>query len=390
MRRHLKVVGQPLVVGSGSRAVLETADGRLGVGSTTGGAGSGAPGDVETSLRPPEFGRSGLPPLTDGRGRAYTYLRLSVTDRCDFACVYCMPPGGEDDHAERPHLLSFEEAARLARILAGSGIERIRFTGGEPLVRRDVVQLIELVRRSSGVGDLVMTTNGSRLAELARPLRAAGLRGVNVSVDTLDGQRFAEITRGGDLKRVLAGVHAALDAGLEVKINAVALGGVNDLDAGGLVDWAWGLGITPRFIELMPLGEAARLPGERFLSQAQLIALLGSRVTRGAGSVIEGQGPARYLQAADGTKRKVGFITAVSNEFCGSCNRIRVTARGELRACLASRRASSLRDIMRAGGSDLDVAWAVHEALGSKLVGHFFGDHAEREHTRVGMSLIGG
>jgi cyclic pyranopterin phosphate synthase len=175
-----------------------------------------------------------------------------------------------------------------------------------------------------------------------------------------------------------------------VKINAVALGGINDQDAGNLVDWAWALGVTPRFIELMPLGEAARLPEERFLSQAQLIALLGTRVSPDGGSSIEGQGPARYLSAADGTQRKVGFITAVSNEFCGTCNRIRITARGDLRACLASRKASSLRDIMRAGGDDLDVAWAVHEALGSKLVGHFFGDQSEREHTHVGMSLIGG
>lgn len=333
---------------------------------------------------------SGAPRLTDAQGRAYTYLRLSVTDRCDFACVYCMPPGGEEDHAERPELLSFEETARLTRALAAAGIERVRFTGGEPLVRRDVVRLVELVRRESGLTQLVMTTNGSRLAGLAAPLRAAGLAGVNVSVDTLDAGRFREITRGGDLARVLAGVHAALAAGLEVKINAVVLGGVNDADAGALVDWAWELGITPRFIELMPLGEAAGLPAGHFVSQAELLSRLGTRLSREGFAAQPGQGPARYLAAADGSGRRVGFITAVSNEFCGSCNRLRVTARGDLRACLASRRALSLRDLLRGGATDAAIAWAVRGALGGKLPGHLFADPDADEHTQVGMSLVGG
>ena len=330
-------------------------------------------------------------PLVDRQGRRYTYLRLSVTDRCDFACLYCMPPGGEDDHALRPELLSFEEAARIVSVFAALGITRVRFTGGEPLVRRDVVRLVELVRLKTGLERLVMTTNGSRLAELARPLREAGLTGVNVSIDTLDAERFREITRGGELKRVLAGVHAALDAGLEVKVNAVALGGLNDRDAGALVDWAWELGITPRFIELMPLGEAAHLPKERFLSREQLVALLGPRLSHEhAATGVAGQGPARYLPARDGSERRVGFITAVSNEFCESCNRVRVTARGDIRACLASRSAISLRDLLREGRSDREVAWAIHRALGTKLAGHFFNDASVQEHANVGMSLIGG
>jgi cyclic pyranopterin phosphate synthase len=330
-------------------------------------------------------------PLADRQGRAYTYLRLSVTDRCDFACLYCMPPGGEDDHALRPELLSFEEAARLISVFAALGITRVRFTGGEPLVRRDVVRLVELVRLRTGLDHLVMTTNGSRLAELAKSLREAGLSGVNVSIDTLDAQRFREITRGGELERVLAGVHAALDAGLEVKVNAVALGGMNDRDAGALVDWAWERGITPRFIELMPLGEAANLPKERFLSRDQLVELLGYRLTREqAAESVAGQGPARYLSARDGSGRRVGFITAMSNEFCASCNRIRVTARGDIRACLASRTAISLRDLLREGRSDREVAWAIHRALGTKLAGHFFNDASVQEHTNVGMSLVGG
>jgi cyclic pyranopterin phosphate synthase len=338
-----------------------------------------------------EPARSREAALTDPHGRTYTYLRLSVTDRCDFACVYCMPPGGEEDHATRPDLLTFEEATRVVALFAGLGVTRVRFTGGEPLVRRDVVRLVEMVHRRTGLERLVMTTNGSRLAELARPLRDAGLSGVNVSVDTLDPERFREITRGGELSRVLAGVHAALDVGLEVKVNAVALGGLNAADAPALVDWAWSLGITPRFIELMPLGEASKLPRERFLSQAELIALLGERVdAQAAPQAVPNQGPARYLPARDGSGRRVGFITAVSDEFCASCNRVRVTARGEIRACLASRDAISLRDLMRAGHSDAEIARAIQAALGHKREGHFFEDPAVLEHTRVGMSLVGG
>jgi cyclic pyranopterin phosphate synthase len=342
---------------------------------------------------PDSFGAEGLPQLVDDRGRRYSYLRLSVTDRCDFACVYCMPLAGEEDHAVRPDLLTFEEAAQLVSVFAQLGIDRVRFTGGEPLVRRDVVRMIELVQRRTGIDNLVMTTNASRLSELAAPLAQAGLRGVNISLDSLDAARFRELTRGGDLGRVLAGVHAALDAGLEVKLNIVALGGLNDAEAPRLVDWAWGLGITPRFIELMPLGEASKLPSERFVSHEQLIARLGSRVGRevlSSGSSIQGQGPARYLAASDGSGRKVGFITAVSDEFCDSCNRVRVTARGDFRACLASRTAVSLRDAVRAGKTERELAWLIHRALGSKLAGHFFDRADVDEHRLVGMSLVGG
>jgi cyclic pyranopterin phosphate synthase len=332
----------------------------------------------------PEGSEAGLPPLLDQRGRRYDYLRFSVTDRCDFACVYCMPPGGEDDHALRPDLLTFEEAANLIVIFQQLGIRRVRFTGGEPLVRRDVVQLIELVRRRTGLEQLVMTTNASRLAELALPLKQAGLAGVNISLDSLDPERFRTITRGGSLKRVLAGVHAALDAGLNVKLNIVALGGLNADEAPQLVEWAWERGITPRFIELMPLGEASNLPQERFVTHAELIARLGlAGVLRG----VAGNGPARYLEGRGG---RVGFITAVSDEFCASCNRVRVTARGDMRACLASRSGVSLRDAMRGGASDRELAWLIHAAMGSKLAGHTFTDAEQLEHQNVGMSLVGG
>lgn len=339
---------------------------------------------------PEGWGARGVPPLVDGAGRRYTYLRLSVTDRCDLACLYCMPPGGEDDHALRPELLTFEETARMVRVFALGGIRRVRFTGGEPLVRKDFVRLVELVRRTTPVDRLVMTSNATRLSELARPLRDAGLSGVNVSLDSLDPDRFRTITRGGDLRRVLAGIYAALDAGMELKLNAVVLRGHNDDELGRLVDFAWDIGATPRFIELMPLGEAAKLPSDTLLDADAVIERLGDRIARGTPVGVEGQGPARYLEAADGSGRRVGFITALSHTFCDSCNRVRVTARGDIRACLASRRAVSLRRLMREERTDLELAWAMRWSLIGKAEGHFFHDASVDEHEHVGMSLVGG
>lgn len=345
---------------------------------------------VDLPPRPPGFAEPSPPLLTDRDGRVYTYLRLSLTDRCNYACTYCMPPGGEHEHALRPELLSFEEVVRIVRVFAEGGVRRVRFTGGEPLVRKDVVRLVEMIHGSTPVEELAMTTNAARLAELARPLREAGLDTVNVSIDSLDPERFRAITRGGDLGAVLAGVHAALDAGLEVKINAVALGGDNHDEVGALVDWAWGLGLTPRFIELMPIGEAARLPASAFLSASAVRALLADRLVPEDGAADGRAGPARYVAAADGSGRRVGFITAVSDDFCASCNRVRVTAMGDVRACLADRKAISLRDLVREGASDADLSWAIHWSLSTKEAGHRFTDPAADEHERVGMSLIGG
>jgi len=301
-----------------------------------------------------------------------------------------MPPSGEEHHALRQELLTFEEAARLVSVFASAGIQRVRFTGGEPLVRKDIVRLVDLVSRRTKVERLVMTTNATRLDELAQPLEAAGLHGVNISLDTLDADRFAQITRGGDLGRVLAGIYAALDAGFEVKLNTVPLRGRNDDELNRIVDFAWSLGITPRFIELMPLGEGAKLPQSTRMSSADVADALGERVLHAAAAGVEGHGPAKYLKARDGSDRRVGFITPISNDFCDTCNRVRVTARGDIRACLASRRAVSLRDIIRAGGSDLDLAWAMQWSLSGKAPGHRFLDPDVQEHEHVGMSLIGG
>ena len=192
------------------------------------------------------------------------------------------------------------------------------------------------------------------------------------------------------MARVLAGIHAAIDVGLEVKLNTVPLRGRNHDELRAIVDWSWSLGVTPRFIELMPLGEGAKLPADMRPTADDVADVLGTKLSREAPTGVEGHGPARYLPAADGTGRRVGFITPISNEFCDTCNRVRVTARGDVRACLASRRAISLRDIMRAGGSDLDLAWAMVWSLSGKDRGHHFLEVDEREHERVGMSLIGG
>lgn len=336
------------------------------------------------------FGAEGLPALTDGQGRSYSYLRLSVTDRCDLACIYCMPPSGEEEHSLRSELLTFEEAARLVAICSAMGIRRVRLTGGEPLVRRDIVTMVERIRRTSAIDSLVMTTNATRLAELAEPLRRAGLDGVNISLDSLDETRFARITRGGELKRVLAGLHAAIEVGLEVKMNVVAVRGENDDEIARLVSFAWERGITPRFIELMPLGEGANLGDARRVSSAEVALSLGAMLQDDVQRGARHHGPARYRSASDGSGRRVGFITPISDEFCGDCNRIRLTARGDVRACLASRRAISIRDRMREGASDVEIAWALTWALGSKARGHAFLDSSADEHTRVGMSLIGG
>ena len=257
-------------------------------------------------------------------------------------------------------------------------------------MRKDIVRLVEIVHRRTEVEQLVMTTNATRLAELAGPLRDAGLHGVNVSIDTLDADRFAAITRGGDLGRVLAGIHAALHVGLEVKLNTVPLRGRNDDELDRIVDFAWSLGATPRFIELMPLGEGAKLPASMRMNASEVLGALGDRVHAEPPTRVEGQGPARYVPAGNGSGHRVGFITPISDEFCDTCNRVRVTAKGDIRACLASRRAISLRNIMRAGGNDLDLAWAMFWSLSGKDRGHHFLEPQVHEHERVGMSLIGG
>ncbi|MCA9581669.1 MAG: GTP 3',8-cyclase MoaA [Myxococcales bacterium] len=342
------------------------------------------------------------PPLRDAQGRSYRYLRISVIDRCDFACVYCMPHGGEEDHAPRSDMLTFEEIASLVGVFSSIGTERVRLTGGEPLVRKGIVDLVAQVRQSAPGVHVAMTSNASRLAHFARPLRDAGLGSINISIDSLDPDRFARLTRGGRLQDVLAGIDAAIDVGLEVKLNTVAMRGENDEEFAKLVDFAWDRGITPRFIELMPIGEGARLPFGAYISAKEIAAKLGPRIMFAINDADGPVGPARYAQSQkDPSKHRVGFITAISESFCHNCNRVRITSSGEIRACIASRQAVSLRELIRqhhsaTGASKLtprdklEVAWSIHWALRSKEAGHFFLAPEHGDHQDVAMSAIGG
>jgi cyclic pyranopterin phosphate synthase len=328
--------------------------------------------------------------LVDPSGRRVRYVRLSVTDRCDLACTYCMPPHGERDHARAAALLSFEEIARLARVLAASGVERLRFTGGEPLVRRDLVAAIASTHASAPRLRLALTTNGTRLASLARLLSDAGLSSVNVSIDSLEPARFRAITRGGELDAVLAGVCAARDAGLDVKVNTVVLGPEGLAEVPRLTRWAWSLGVLPRFIELMPIGEAARLAGDALVPGRAILDALAPLAEEPLPIAHEALGPARYLQARDGSGRRVGLIAATTQPFCDRCNRVRITASGVLQGCLGHPRGVALAPMLRASADDLDVAWALHAALGTKSAGHDFAETGVRGHHAVGMSLVGG
>jgi cyclic pyranopterin phosphate synthase len=331
-------------------------------------------------------------PLVDGFSRRVSYVRISLTDRCNYRCQYCMPEEGVE-LVPRSDVLTFEEIERIVRALHGVGVRRVRLTGGEPTVRKD---LVELVARLSALGldDLAMTTNGQRLAELAAPLRAAGLDRLNVSVDTLDAAKFRHITRRGDLGAVLDGIEAARAAGFRgTKINAVVMGGVNDDDIAPLCAWAWPRELVPRFIEFMPMSDGALfVPGEFFPAasiRARIAAAFGV-LTPDEGVGLPGVGPARYWRAADGGR--VGIIAAVSEPFCETCNRVRLSAVGRLHTCLAvdcDGGDGDLRGPLRAGCSDAELLDCVRAAVEQKRAGHNFtvcGGGAPRKH----MVAIGG
>lgn len=296
-----------------------------------------------------------------------------------------MPEGGEAQHESRANLLSFAEIERLVGVFEHLGVRRLRFTGGEPFVRRDFIHLVERISTAFPQLALALTTNGGRLKEHVPQLRSARVESINVSIDSLSEARFAKVTRGGDLTKVRGGIEAAAAAGIALKLNIVPMRGVNEDEWGALVEYAWSLGAVPRFIELMPLGEGKKVE-ERRVGNEEVMDSLGLRPAPGS-SGGKAHGPARYLEGAGG---RVGFISPLSHNFCEDCNRLRINARGDIRACLADRKAVSLRDVLRSGGSDADVGWALHQALGAKTLGHAFNDLLEREHENVGMSLIGG
>ncbi|MGF1509053.1 MAG: GTP 3',8-cyclase MoaA [Myxococcota bacterium] len=346
---------------------------------------------VSDPVRLAGLGTRGVPGwLADRQGRRLRYLRLSVTDRCDLRCRYCMPEGGVPP-STKEDVLTFEEIVRVVRVFRGMGVSTVRLTGGEPLVRKNLTDLVRKLRDEAGMVDVAMTTNATALRKHAPALKAAGLRRINVSLDSIRPETFRHMTRGGDVRRVMDGLVAASEVGFdEIKINAVVVRGMNDHQLGEIVDWAWARGIVPRFIELMPIGEGARLGRRAVVPVTEMMARLGSRLLPSAPEHRLDRGPAGYLKAADDSDRKVGFIGAVTDNFCHRCNRVRVTARGEVRACLASPDGFSFRDALRAGASDADVETAVEHALFGKREGHGFYVDGVRRHHAVNMSQTGG
>lgn len=315
--------------------------------------------------------------LIDPQGRRIDYLRVSVTDRCNYRCTYCMPEDGVD-HAARADVLSFEEIAGLVGAFAELGVRRVRLTGGEPTVRKDLVTLAAMLAAIPGVEDLALSTNGHRLAELAAPLRAAGVTRLNVSLDSLRADRFAQITRRGLLEDVLGGLMAAKAAGFgSIKLNAVAIRGFNDDEVASLCTFAWHHGFVPRFIEQMPMMEGALFVPGQMMSAADVRAALVAAFP-GAVLVPEvnpglGEGPARYWRMDDGKPelRRLGLITPITEHFCDTCNRVRLSSSGGLHTCLAHDNAVDLRGAFHTGGVEA-VKTAILSALAEKPASHLF------------------
>jgi cyclic pyranopterin phosphate synthase len=303
-------------------------------------------------------------PLVDAQGRLIAYLRLSLTDRCNFRCGYC----SVSDYDDPSRMLTREEIGRVAAILGRLGMRRIRLTGGEPTLRREVVEIARDLRRTPGIEELAITTNAHRLAELALPLKEAGVACVNASLDTLRPDRLTAVSgRGARLADVLAGIDRAAEVGFDhLKINTVVMGGVNEDELGDLVRHAWERGATPRFIELMPFGQGTPVP------TARVKALLAEQGVRLEPCERRGWGPAHHMRGVDSTgrERHVGFIGAMTENFCDRCNRARLTAEGEFQACLGGESRVDLRGPLRSGAGDELVEARVRQALGAKAPRH--------------------
>jgi cyclic pyranopterin phosphate synthase len=332
------------------------------------------------------------PPLIDPFGRAISYVRVSVTDRCDFRCVYCMAE--HMTFLPRRDLLTLEELDRLCSAFVARGTKRLRITGGEPLVRHDVMRLFRSLSRHLHAGaleELTLTTNGSQLARFARELADCGVKRINVSLDTLDPDRFRALTRTGDLARVMAGIDAALAAGLKVKLNAVALKGVNEDELESLVRFAHARAMDMTFIEVMPLGE---LDGPDRLDQYLPMQAVRARLAQSftlTDSAYRTGGPARYVTAVE-TGGRIGFITPLTHNFCESCNRVRVTCTGVLYMCLGQEDAADLREPLRASPEDDLLHAAIAGAIARKPKGHDFVIDRATQAPAVSrhMSMTGG
>ena len=300
-----------------------------------------------------------------------SYLRLSVTDRCDLRCVYCMAE--HMTFLPKAQVLTLEELDRISSAFIGLGVTKLRITGGEPLVRKGVMGLLQTLSRhlkSGALEELTLTTNGTRLTEFAGQLAEAGIRRINVSLDTLKPDLFRTLTRGGDLEKVIRGIDAALEAGIAVKLNAVALRDDNAAELPDLIRWGHARGCGVTLIETMPLGEIDADRTDQYLSLTRLRSELESFWTLRDLDVTTG-GPARYVEVAE-TGGRLGFITPLSHNFCEACNRVRLTCTGTLHTCLGREDASDLRAVIRAGASDDDLVAAIQRAVDAKPQGHDF------------------
>lgn len=328
-------------------------------------------------------------PLIDGFGRTVTYLRLSVTDRCDLRCVYCMAE--QMTFLPKAEVLTLGELDRIASAFVALGARKLRLTGGEPLVRKGLMNLVrDLGRhlRSGALDELTLTTNGTRLAEFAGELAEAGVRRINVSLDTLKPDLFRMLTRGGDLAKVLAGVAAAQQAGLAVKFNTVALRDDNAAELPDLIAWVHGQGCDLTLIETMPLGEIEADRTDQYLSLKEVRRQLESFWTLEELPLSTG-GPARYVRVAE-TGGRLGLITPLSHNFCEACNRVRLTCTGTLHTCLGQEDATDLRAVLRGGASDAELTAVIRAAVLGKRKGHDFEIARARPAVARHMSTTGG
>lgn len=329
-------------------------------------------------------------PMIDPFGRAVTYLRVSVTDRCDFRCTYCMAENMT--FLPKKDLLTLEELNRLCSAFIAKGVRKLRLTGGEPLVRKNIMHLVRELGQQVHDGrldELTLTTNGSQLAKHAAELADCGVRRINVSLDTLDPQKFKTITRWGELSKVIEGIDAAQAAGLKVKINAVALKDFNDREIPELMRWAHGRGMDLTLIETMPMGEIEEDRTDRYLPLSEMRARLAEEFTLTENAYRTG-GPARYVTVAE-TGGRLGLITPMTHNFCESCNRVRLTCTGTLYMCLGQNDAADLRLPLRASEDDTLLSQAIDEAIGRKPKGHdFIIDRRNRPAVARHMSVTGG
>lgn len=331
-----------------------------------------------------------MPNLVDSYGRHIDYLRLSVTDCCNYHCLYCRPPGAVH-HGSQRQLLDHDEMLRLVRLFSELGVCRVRLTGGEPLLRRNLAELAAGISRLPSITDLSLSSNGHLLERLAVPLRAAGVGRVNISLDSLEPENFSRISGGGDLRRVIRGIAAAQAAGLSpVKLNMVVMRGINDHEIAAMLEFALARELELRFIETMPVGSAGAGSMVHYYPAARIL----DRIRRHCGSQLlplhthPGPGPARYYRAGN-SNLKVGVISAVSRHFCKTCNRVRLTARGDLVLCLGQQDRISLHAALQRGCSDAQIRQEILAAIARKPQRHDFLHGAGQPVTAPMVSLGG-